>query len=323
MSRASGATDPGYRALRQGAAWLDLSARGRIRASGEDRVRLLHAMSANHIEQLQPGQGCYAFFLNPQGRILADAVILALPEALLIDTEPETRQSLREHLDKHIIADDVELEDVTGSTVEIGIEGPRAPAVAEALGAPLPGSPHAHADWAGRIVVRFTTTGQDGFAIIAPSEEKERLVRDIEAAGATPASDEAARIVRIENARPRYSEDITARYLPHETQLLEAVHFNKGCYLGQEIVERVRSRGGVHRFLVQLEIEGQRVPPAGTKVTAGDREVGELTSAVFSPDRGQVVALGYLRLNELPPEAELRAGDQPARIAARRPLAPG
>jgi aminomethyltransferase len=300
MSENAGA---GYRALREGAAWLDLSSRGRLRASGEDRIRLLHAMSTNHIEQLKPGDGCYAFFLNAQGRILADAFIQALPDVLLISTEPETRASLYEHLDKYIIADDVVLEDVTYSTVQIGIEGPRAPAT------PAEGG----------TVLRFTTTGEPGFSIVAPTADRAAVVSAAEAAGAVHATPEAARIVRIENGRPRYSEDITDRYLPHETQVLSAVHFNKGCYLGQEIVERVRSRGGVHRFLAPLEIETESAPSAGAKITSEGREVGEITSAAFSPARGIVAALGYLRLNELPAGAYLTVDDSPARLTARHP----
>ena len=116
----------GYQALREGAAWLDLSGRGRIRVTGEDRVRLLHAMCTNHIQQLQDGEGCEAFFLNAQGRVLADALVLARHDSLLIDTEPETRHSLYAHLDKYIIADDVTLEDLTEETAEIGVQGPAA-----------------------------------------------------------------------------------------------------------------------------------------------------------------------------------------------------
>jgi len=117
---------PGYQALREAAGYIDLSARGKIFAAGEDRVRLLHAMTTNHIQQLQPGQGCYAFFLTAQGRILADANVLILPDRILLDVEPELRQTLYQHLDKFIIADDVRLEDVSDSLRAISVEGPKA-----------------------------------------------------------------------------------------------------------------------------------------------------------------------------------------------------
>src|SRR5580692_6386026 len=112
----------GYDALRTAAAWLDLSARGRIYATGGDRARLLHAMTTNHVQNLTPGAGCYAFFLNAQGRILADANILCFDDYLLLDVEPESRAFLMGHLDKYIIADDVTLEDMTEATFALGIE---------------------------------------------------------------------------------------------------------------------------------------------------------------------------------------------------------
>src|SRR5947199_9413916 len=117
---------PGYQALRETAGYIDLSARGTIFAAGEDRVRLLHAMTTNHVQQLQPGQGCYAFFLNAQGRILGDVNILCFDDHLLLDTEPETRQKLYEHLDRYIIADDVTLADVTAELATTAVAGPLA-----------------------------------------------------------------------------------------------------------------------------------------------------------------------------------------------------
>src|SRR5665213_2112810 len=134
-------TMQGYYDLRVGAAWLDVSSRGKIRLTGEDRTRFLHAMTTNHIQQLIPGMGCYAFFLTAQGRILADVNVLCRHESFLLDTEPETLQKLLEHLDKFIIADDVTLEDVTLEDVTptlatIALEGPKSPDVLTAAGAP-------------------------------------------------------------------------------------------------------------------------------------------------------------------------------------------
>jgi len=113
----------GYKELRGGAAWLDVSGRGKIRVAGEDRARLLHAMTTNHIQQLTPGTGCYAFFLTAQGRILADVNVLCRQDSFLLDAEPETPHKLLEHLDKFIIADDVTLEDLTPALATIAVEG--------------------------------------------------------------------------------------------------------------------------------------------------------------------------------------------------------
>ena len=170
-------------------------------------------------------------------------------------------------------------------------------------------------------MVRFDALGLRGFSIIAPAAERDALITRMEAAGAAPADAEAARVVGLENGVPRYGEDITDRNIPHETRQLDAVHFQKGCYIGQEIVERVRARGGVHRFLMPLEIDGEEPVPAGAKVEAAGKDVGEITSAAFSPARGAVVALGYLRRDEIPPGAALTAAGRPARTAAIPPPA--
>lgn len=268
----------GYEALRQTAAWMDVSARGRIRATGEDRKRLLHAMTTNHVEQMQPGDTLYAFFLNAQGRILADVWIYCAEDHLLLDVEPEQRRKVYEHLDRYIIADDVTLEDITDATAEIAVEGPKADAVPR-FGA----------------VLAASLTGQPGFRMVVPAAEKDAVIAALREAGLTEATAEEARIVRIENGVPRYGEDITDSHLVHETQQLHAVHFNKGCYLGQEIVERVRARGQVHRKLYALRIEAQMPPPPGEKVFSGGEEAGVITSAVWSPAQGCVRALAYLR----------------------------
>src|SRR5580692_9770920 len=120
----------GHEALLNSAGLLDLSLRGRIRVTGEDRARLLHAMTTNHVQQMKPGDGIYVFFLNAQGRILADACILCFEEHFLLDTAPETRQVVYEHLDNYIIADDVTLEDITEQTFSFGLEGPKAADIA-------------------------------------------------------------------------------------------------------------------------------------------------------------------------------------------------
>jgi folate-binding protein YgfZ len=288
---------PGYQALRENAAWLDLSSRGRIVATGDDRARLLHAMTTNQVQQLEPGQGCYAFFLNPQGRILADANLFVLPDRILIDVEPEVRESLYQHLDKFIIADDVTLEDASESLTAIGLEGPKAEEVLATMGAPIPEAPYSHVDWDGRIVARVNATGEPGFRIFG-----EKLIR-------TPAEADSVRVVRLEHAKPRYGEDIFETTLPQETQQKHALNFNKGCYIGQEIVERIRSRGHVNRLLVGLRIGAIEPPPLGTKLSADGAEVGEITSAAFSPTLGKVVALAYVRAQFAAPNIALKAGE--------------
>jgi len=285
----------GYTALREGAACLDLSGRGKIRAIGEDRARLLHAMTTNQVETLKPGEGCYAFFLSAQGRILADANLLCFEDHFLIDTEPETRTKVYEHLDRYIIADDVTLEDQTGRVATIAIEGPKAAAALAELGAPEPVAPYSWMYWKFGTVAHLDTTGKGGFFLFIPMEEKATVVSQLIKAGVPQATAEDARIARIESGRPRYGEEITERYLVQETDQLRAVNFSKGCYLGQEIVERVRSRAQIHRVLRRLEIDTSEAPAAGTKLKSGDADAAEIASAVFSPALGKTVALAYVR----------------------------
>ena len=155
----------GYQALRHGAAWLDLSARGRIVARGRDRARLLHNITSNEVKKMTPGSGCYAFLLSPQGRIQADLCLFAFEDHLLLDTEPELREKVSTHIKRYIIADQVELEDVTGTTACIGLEGPGAAAILTTLGAPLPGADYMHAAWDDATVAAVTVTGQPGIRV--------------------------------------------------------------------------------------------------------------------------------------------------------------
>ncbi|HUJ23746.1 MAG TPA: glycine cleavage T C-terminal barrel domain-containing protein [Bryobacteraceae bacterium] len=306
----------GYDALRSSAAWLDLSARGKILATGEDRARLLHAMTTNQVQELKPGQGCYTFFLSAQGRIQGDGNLFCRAEDILLDVEPETRQSLREHLDKFIIADDVTLVDATDRTFTLDLEGPLALAQAGRLGIPVPEKPWSHTGWQQVMVARVSFTGAPGLRFFGPVEEKPRLIEQLHSAGATEAAPDAVRIVRLEHFTPRYGDDIFATTLTQETQQLHAVSFNKGCYIGQEVVERVRSRGLVHRLLVGVEIESSEVPQPEARLYRGEENVGKVTSAAFSPALGKVVSLAYVRRELAEPGTLLTVNGAPAGVRA-------
>ena len=270
----------GYEALRNGAAWLDLDSRGRITARGRDRARLLHAITSNEVKKMVPGDSCYAFLLNPQGRIQADLHLLCLTDHILIDTEANLREKVHQHIRRYIIADQVELEDVTAQTACLGVEGPTAAAIELAPG--------------DQTVAPFTVTGQPGYRIYCPKESKAALVQQLESLGAKPASPEDARLVRIENGKPLYGEDIRDTTLPQETQQMQAVSFNKGCYLGQEIVERIRAQGRVNKKLERVELDGTEPPVPGTKLQVGGRDA-EITSSIYSPHFGKVIAMAYVR----------------------------
>jgi folate-binding protein YgfZ len=270
----------GYDALRQGAAWLDLDARGRIVARGRDRARLLHAITSNEVKKMVPGDSCYAFLLNPQGRIQADLHLLCRADHFLIDTDPGLREKVQQHIRRYIIADQVELEDVSARTASIGVEGPRAAELKLAPG-----------DY---TIAPFTVTGQPGYRIYCPAESKPALIAQLESLGAHAAGADDARGVRIENGKPLYGEDIRDTTLPQETQQMQAISFTKGCYLGQEIVERIRAQGRVNKKLERLELEGSEPPAPSMKLQVDGRDA-EITSSVYSPHFGKVIALAYVR----------------------------
>jgi len=308
--------DAGYQALRSGAAWLDLSSRGKIIATGEDRARLLHAMTTNQVEKLQPGEGCYAFFLNPQGRILGDVNLFCRENDFLLDVEPETRERLYQHLDKYIIADDVTIEDATDRMATLALEGPDALAIAARLGIPVPEKTWSHKEWNEVTVANVSFTGARGLRFFAPIADKPRLIDLFQNAGALEARTDTARIVRLEHFTPRYGEDILDSTLSQETRQDHAVNFSKGCYIGQEIVERVRSRGLVHRLLAGVEIESSEVPEPETRLFQGDQNIGKMTSAAFSPALGKVVGIAYMRRELAEPGTVLTVNGQPAVVRA-------
>ena len=284
----------GYSALVDGAAWLDASSRGRIAVRGRDRTRLLHSITSNEVKKLQPGQGCYAFLLSPQGRIQADLALLCFADRFLIETEPELREKVLAHIRRYIVADQVELEDVTGRTGEISVEGPQSAAILGSLGAPVPETPYAHDAWEEGSIANGGITGQPGFRVFCAAEAVPALTRRLDAAGVKSATPDDFRTVRIENGKPRYGEEISDTALPPETLQTHAVSFTKGCYIGQEIVERIRARGHVNRTLQRIELSGADPAAPGSTVDCGGKSA-EIASSVYSPRLGKAVALAYVR----------------------------
>jgi folate-binding protein YgfZ len=219
-------------------------------------------------------------------------------------------------LDRFIIADDVTLEDATDSIATIALEGPQAAAVMQRAGAPIPDGEYSSVDWGKWTVARLNSTGSPGFFIFVPVAEKAALIARLEAAGAELAGAESARIVRLEHGKPRYSEDLSDRFLAQEANQPHALHFSKGCYLGQEIVERVRSRGQIHRVLMPLVLDTAEPPAPGAKLEFAGAGVAEITSAAYSPAMDKVVALAYVRTDHARPHQRMTMGDVQAEVVA-------
>lgn len=251
-------------------------------------------MTTNHVQQMKPGDGLYAFFLNAQGRILADVNIFCFDDHLLLDTENCTRETVFTHLDQYIIADDVTLIDVTEDTFCLGLEGPTASQVAGSAGIPAPHRRFSHVRAGDYTIAALSSTGSQGVRIFGASAHRDEVIRLLEGSGAIFASDAEAEAARIENFVPRFGLDITDLTLPQETQQTHALHFQKGCYLGQEIVERIRSRGHVNKLLMGFRSQGTTAPLPGAKLLLEGKPTGEVTSATAI--NGSTFGLAYVRV---------------------------
>jgi folate-binding protein YgfZ len=302
--------------------------RGLLAVRGGDRVRWLDGMLSNDIARLRPGRdrsGCYALLLSPQGRILADFHVLLRRDELWLETEAARLAEIRARLERYVIADDVTLEDRSASVARLGLEGAAAEALlARALGLAPGLAPDCCDDFdlAGRriCVAAFGWSGAPAFQLFAPAEAEAGLIAALRAA-ATPGAplcdgdDEVLEILRIEAGTPRLYRELDERVLPPETGLMaRAVSLSKGCYTGQEIVARLVSRGAESHHLVALRFSGGP-PPAGAEIRAGDRRVGEVTSACRSASAG-AIGLGFVRRPFDAPGGELWAGGVATRVAA-------
>lgn len=309
-----------YAVLRQGCGVYDLGRRAKLVVTGGDRVRWLNGMVTNNVRDLAQDRGVYSFLLNAQGHILGDMYVYQRGEYLLVDTDREQAEKVRAFLEKYIIMDDVELGAADEQLTAVGVSGPEARDVLARAGIEAPGEPLAVRDavWrsAGISVVRKDNEQRDEYEVwLAPAHAAE-LWRALVEAGAVPVGYEALETARIADGVPRYGVDIREKELPQETEQQRALNFNKGCYLGQEIVERIRSRGAVHRMLAGFELPGAVSP--GEKVLANGKEVGQVTSVAPLPDGGgRARALGYIRREAGAPGTEVEIGGRKATV---RPL---
>jgi folate-binding protein YgfZ len=294
-------------ALLHGAGVSPLDSTGWIRITGEDRVRWLNGMVTNSIQDLQPGNGCYNFLLSVQGRIQGDAYIFAEPDALLLETAAEQVPALMTLLDRFIIMDDVELIDDSAARSGLSLSGPKAASLLEQIGISVAALKELEMVTAPSNSANLSVI--HGYSPIVPCFELWTQPANVEAlsqalldAGAVHSGPQSRDWLRLLEGTPRYGTDIRDRELPQETGQTRALHFAKGCYLGQEIVERIRSRGNVHRIFTGFRLEGA-LPNPGTALEAESKQVGELTSIAAIPlsagsDTVQL-GLGYIRREAL------------------------
>ncbi|HXK26127.1 MAG TPA: hypothetical protein VMS55_25910 [Myxococcota bacterium] len=330
------AGDAATRALaaRRGAGLFVLRERALVAVRGRDRVRWLDGMLSNDVAHLRPGRsssGCYALLLTPQGRIVCDFHVIQRGEELWLETEARGLPEVLARLERHIIADDVTLEDRSVAITRIGVEGAAAPRLlARALGEPPQLAPECADDFscAGHriCVASFGWSGAPGFQLIAPAEAEASLASALRAAAVPDAplvegDAEVLEILRIEAGIPRLHRELDEDVLPAEAGLMaRAVSLEKGCYTGQEIVARIHSRGAESHRLVALRFAAAEAA-VGAELRAGERVVGSVTSSCRSASAGPI-GLGFVRRPFDAEGNELRADGVPVRVAAAPLVAP-
>jgi folate-binding protein YgfZ len=312
--------------VRRGAGLFRDLPRGVIAVAGSDRTRWLNGMLSNDVAGLEPGtssSGCYATLLTPQGRIVADLQVLHRGDVFWLDVATSATAAVVERLERYIIADDVQLADRGSEFERLGLEGPSAFEIFSRAARNAPRlSPDSCADvelaGVSVTVAAFGWSGEAALQLFAPTGTGAAVADGLHSAGAelglVESDFEVLEILRIEAGVPRLGAELDESVLPAEAGLDRAVSTVKGCYTGQEVVERMRSRGQVSHRLVGLSTSGENPLEIGAEVTAAGKRVGEVTSACLSPVAGSI-ALAFVRRGFAEPGAELQVADRTARVA--------
>ena len=308
-----------HAALTRTAGVLDLSFRGRLCVIGADRARFLHGQVTNNVKDLRPGQGCYAALTTNKGKLQSDLNLHCLADELLLDFEPGLTTRVTERLEKFIVADDVQLVDVAPHYGLLSVQGPAAARVINKAGL-FPTLPEqafrsvkvADATFGDLYLANLSRSGSTGYDVFVPighlEPVAEKLFAATQAMGGKAAGWTALEIARIEAGLPRFGADMDETTLPHEAGIeTRAVSFNKGCYIGQEVINRIRSFGQVTRALrgLRLPADLPALPTRGDKLLHGGKEAGHITSATHSPTLNASLALGYVRKECNAPGTEL------------------
>jgi folate-binding protein YgfZ len=275
-----------YAAVRDGGVGLiDLSTRGRISVGGSEAITFLNGLITNDLKTLEENRWMPAAFANVQGRLLAAVRVLKRANDILLDTEAVTREKVLKLIERFTLAGDFKVADLTDVTALISIQGRGASELtAEA------------------IIVPATHTAEKGFDILIDAEQKTTLWQSLVDAGATPVSERVQEVLRIEAGIARYGIDMDETNVVTETNLDDAVSYTKGCYLGQEIIIRIKHRGHVAKKLTGLKFQTDQAIESGALIrSADDKEIGRVTSAAFSPKLETTVGLGYVRYEYLTP----------------------
>ena len=323
-----------YRAVRENVGLFDLSHRGLLQFTGPDRLSFLQGMLSNDLRGLKTFDGQYAALLTQQGKVVADVRVLCAMNSFYLDFWEHLREKMLAHLNRYLIADEVEIADRSDEYSTLSLQGPQSEALLrDVIGAAeLPHKAFGHAmvqiEGAAICVV---AASHSGFDLIIPIADSEKIARRLMVSG-EPFSlrwvgTEAQEILRVEAGIPLYGVDFSEDNLLLEVGLDHAVSFSKGCYLGQEVVERIRSRGHVNKKLSGLLLDGEKPPEPGSSIEANGKLVGTVTSSVISPRLNRSIALGYVSKEFWTPGTEVTirsdAGESRATVAVLPfPLSP-
>ncbi len=311
-----------YRALREAVGLIDRSMLGKVTVTGRDRQAFLQGMLSNDVKSLTAGQGTAAAFLDAHGKVVALLAVYVLEDRLLLELPPSLTEKTLQALDKFLISEKASFEAADDAFAILAVQGPGSRALLETLaGRQLDLAPyhHAEAQIAGapvRVISR-AEGGVPGFHCWAAAAHGASLWQLLVTAGARPVGAEALNVLRVEAGVPWYGHDVDESVILPETRLEQLVSYTKGCYIGQEVVARVKYRGHVNRALSGLVLEGDRVPAINDPVVADGKEVGRITSAVRSLALGKPIALGYVRREYFAPGSVVGVQDGGATIPAR------
>lgn len=318
-----------YQAARTGAALIDRSDRGRIVVTGADRASYLQGLFTNDISALEPGQGTYTAYLTPQGRMIADLWVYELGDLMLLSLSGDVKDTLLARLDQFIFTEDVQLGDVSQTFGQLAVIGPEAARIVGGIvdgigpeqltGLAEHGTVRAQVGGQPVIITRVTDAGEPGIELYIDRGAAAALTDRLRAAGVVDLDRDAAEAIRIEAGVPVFHRDMDEETIPLEAGIeSRAISLTKGCYVGQEVIVRVlhRGHGRVARRLVGLTIEGESVPPSGSPIRSADREIGQVTSSVFSPALERPIALGYVHRDFVTPGTRVSVGDAAATVSA-------
>lgn len=327
-----------YKAVREtGTGIIDLSARGRIRVSGTEAVQFLNGLITNDVKALQPGAWMAAAFPNAQGRLVAPARILRVEDSFLIDTDVATSERVRKTLERFTLAGDFRVADVENETVLLSVQGARAAETLRLIFGEIVGNVSrgrvAQATWREHqvTIMRATHTSEDGFDVFVPMEAAQDLWHAfVNEGGARPIGYDVFETLRIEAGVPRYGVDMDETNVVTESLIEdEAVSYQKGCYIGQEIIARIHWRGHVAKKLIGIIFDdATTLLTPGAKIRSTDgKGIGRITSQTFSPRLNKLIALAYVKYDYLAPDTIVHVivndMEQPAARVAALPLVRG